>query len=90
MQYMVSYDQHHDRNYQPVWDQLRRWNAKRVLESVWFVESHLTAGQIRDQLQQTTRNEDSLVVVQLSPNANWATYRAQTEGVTWLQKNIAA
>ena len=35
MKYVVSYDQHRDRDYTSVWNQLSQWGAKRVLESVW-------------------------------------------------------
>jgi hypothetical protein len=90
MKYIISYDQHRDRDYTPVWTQLNSWGAKRVLESVWLLASSLTAQQIRDQLQTVTRKEDSLLVVELKPGSNWGTYQAQTPGVQWLQQNIAA
>ncbi len=90
MKYVVSYDQHRDRDYTPIWNQLSQWGAKRVLESVWFLTSSMTASEIRDQLMAVTRKEDSLVVLELTPSTKWGTYRAQDEGVQWLRTNIAA
>jgi hypothetical protein len=90
MNYVVSYDQHRDRDYTPIWNQFSKWGAKRVLESVLFFTSSMTASEIRDQLMAVTRKEDSLVVLELTPSAKWGTYRAQDEGVQWLRTNIAA
>jgi len=90
MHYVISYDQHRDRDYTPVWNQLNSWGAKRVLESVWLLTSALTADQIRDQLMAITRKEDSLLVIELKQASNWGTYQAQAAGVQWLRQNIAA
>jgi hypothetical protein len=46
--YIVSYDLHKERVYQPVWNKLEGWGATRLLESLWVLTSNLTASQIRD------------------------------------------
>ena len=88
--YVVSYDQHRDKDYTPVWTQLRNWGARRILESVWFVTSSLTAVQIRDTIRSVTRNEDSVAVIEIKQGSNWAAIAAQEEGVQWLRQNIMA
>jgi len=86
--YIISYDQHRDKDYTPVWNALRKSGAKRILESVWLLEIGLTAAQVLDSLKQLTRNEDSLAIVELKTESDWAAYRTQPEGVTWLQAHI--
>lgn len=86
--YMISYDQHRDKDYTPIWNQLRQWGAKRILESVWFAELNGTAAAVRDTLKTASRNEDSLIVVELKSGSGWAASGAQEEGVTWLRQHI--
>ncbi len=86
--YIISYDQHRDRDYTPIWTKLHQWGAVRVLESLWLANLQMTATQARDALRQTTRNEDSLVIIELMSGWGWATYQAQTTGVDWLSRNL--
>jgi CRISPR/Cas system-associated endoribonuclease Cas2 len=86
--YVISYDQHRDRDYTAVWTQLRQWGAARILESVWLLDSSQTATSIRERLQTVTRQEDSLFVIQVSANAQWGTFNVQASGLDWLQKHI--
>jgi hypothetical protein len=88
MQYVISYDQHRDRDYTPIWTILGQWGAQRILESVWFVTINATVGQIREALRAKTRNEDSLMIIELQPGSQWATYNAQAGGVNWLTDHI--
>ena len=86
--FMISYDQHRDKDYTPVWTQLRHWGAKRILESVWFANLNGTAISVRDALQRASRNEDSLVVVEIKAGSLWAAKGAQSEGVEWLKHSV--
>jgi hypothetical protein len=86
--YVVSYDQHRDRDYTPIWTLLHQWDAQRILESVWLVAINATVGAVRDALRAKTRNEDSLMVIELQPGNQWATYNAQINGVDWLTNHI--
>jgi hypothetical protein len=88
--YLVSYDQHRDRDYTAIWSALHGVGAVRILESVWFLISNSNAEGVRDWLRGVTRNEDSLLVVQIQPRANWAAYNAQSAGVEWLRQRVAA
>jgi hypothetical protein len=86
--YLVSYDQHRDRDYTSIWNQLKAWGAKRILESVWFVNVSGSAADVCNQLRRASKNEDSLAVVELTSGSNWATSGAQADGVNWLRQHI--
>ena len=86
--YVISYDQHRDKDYTPIWTTLRGWGAQRILESVWFLSHDASTGEIREALRVQTKQEDSLLVIELNQGANWSTFKAQPAGVTWLETNI--
>lgn len=86
--YAVSYDLHNVRHYQPVWDLLAKIGGVRVLESLWLVSNTATAVQIKDAVKAAADKDDSVVVLPLDPNGQWAVYRAQKLGADWLLKNI--
>jgi hypothetical protein len=86
--YAISYDQHRDRDYTPVWTLLHRWGAQRVLESLWLANLQGSAGEVRETIRQTTKNEDSIVVIELKPGSQWSSYSAQAGGTAWLNQNL--
>jgi hypothetical protein len=88
MLYVVSYDQHRDRDYTPVSTALKRLGAVSVLESVWLVDSNLTAAALRETLQTATRNEDSLLIIQVFTNSSWAAFKPHAGSLDWLKKHI--
>lgn len=88
--YIVSYDLHQQRHYQPVWNLLESMGATRLLESLWVITTNLTAAQIRDALQNVIDNDDSTAVIELKPGSWWANRLAKPLGVQWLQRNIMA
>lgn len=86
--YIVSYDLHNQRHYEPVWNLLGQLGATRLLESLWVVTSGLTAVQLRDALDKVIDKDDSTAVVELKSGSFWASQRAKPLGVEWLQRNI--
>jgi hypothetical protein len=88
--YIISYDLHNQRHYQPVWTLLQNLGAVRLLESLWVVTTTLSASQISDALQTVIDNDDSTAVVELKQGSWWANRLAKSEGVQWLQRNILA
>lgn len=88
--YLISYDLHNQRHYQPVWDWLNQVGGTRLLESLWVATLNLSAVQIRDALEQRVDQDDSIVVIELKAGSYWATRLAKTLGMQWLQKNIMA
>jgi hypothetical protein len=88
--YTVSYDLHRQRDYHPIWASLQALSAKRLLESLWLVNSNSTAIQLRDHLQQSLDGDDSIVVIQVPAGSLWATTRAQPDGVQMLRQHVLA
>lgn len=83
---MISYDQHKDKDYTPVWTLLKQWGAVRILESVWLVDIGQKATWVRDTLRAKTHEEDSVMVIQIFPNSDWSTFGSLKAGVDWLKK----
>ena len=78
--YEVSYDLHQPgRDYQPLWDRLRAWNAVRVLESVWIIPEAQTAAIVRDDLVQYMDANDSLFVAGMTGEAAWKNLKAGSD-----------
>ena len=88
--YIVSYDLHNQRHYQPVWDELEEMGATRLLESLWVLTSPLSASAIRDKLKNAADSDDSVAVVELKAGSYWACSKAKDAGVSWLRQNIKA
>ena len=86
--FAVSYDLHNQRTYPPVWQKLEGWNAVRLLESLWLVTLNATAAQVRDALTTATDKDDSIAVIELEAESDWACLRARDTGVAWLKKHM--
>jgi len=86
--FLVSYDLHRNRDYTRIINALKEQNAARILESVWFVSLSNSAGEVRDWLKGYIDNDDSIIVIELKQDSDWAGIRSQPKGIEWLQKNI--
>lgn len=87
--FIISYDLHRQRTYEPVWEMLEGWGAVRLLESLWVVTtSKGGAGEIRTALQAVIDNDDSLTVIELKAGSQWSAIRAKLAGTAWLSANI--
>ncbi|TPL48307.1 SinR [Mesorhizobium sp. B2-4-6] len=86
--YIISYDLHNQRNYEPVWDQLGAWGAVRLLESLWVLTSGINAATLRDELRGKMDGDDSVAVIELKPGSEWGSWNAKQAGVDWLSRNI--
>jgi len=65
--YLVSYDLRKQRDYQTLWDELRDFDAVRILESDWcFRRFNTTAVGLRDHFAQFIDADDGLFVVEMS------------------------
>lgn len=72
--YFLSYDLRKARNYQPLYDELARFNATRVLESLWaFKRINTSCAALREHFKQFIDRDDGLVVTEV---VDWATYKA--------------
>jgi hypothetical protein len=86
--YVISYDQHRDKDYTPIWNYLDKLGAVRVLESLWILESNSSASDLRNALRTATNDEDSIFVIQVFTNSGWAAYNIRPEGSGWLTRYI--
>lgn len=88
--FIISYDLHNQRNYEPVWALLESWGATRLLESLWVVSIDSTPRDLRDALNGVIDHDDSTVVIALKPGLGWGTMRARKPGVQWLRSHLSS
>ena len=70
-------------------DQLMRLGAVRAIESVWLLEWHGTAAQVRDLLSPHMGNSDHpIFVAELTGRAMWAGSGMMPPSPTWLLQRI--
>jgi hypothetical protein len=70
--FTISYDLNKPgQNYQPLYDELARIGAKRVLLSDWIVRTESTVITLRDHFRQFIDSNDRLLVVQVETWASW-------------------
>jgi CRISPR/Cas system-associated endoribonuclease Cas2 len=72
--YLISYDikENNSFEYQPLWDRLKEWAAKRVLYSEWVVDSDVgQAKNIYDDIAPLLSMNDGLLVQEMTKNAAW-------------------
>jgi CRISPR/Cas system-associated endoribonuclease Cas2 len=85
---LISYDLRNQRNYNPLYEQLNKWKAKRLLESVWLTELNTTSTSLRDDLKNLVDSDDGIAVIELKSDSMWATVRVKAEGLDWLKAKI--
>ncbi|TXH75089.1 MAG: hypothetical protein E6Q88_03930 [Lysobacteraceae bacterium] len=75
--FFIDYDLRNQRSYQPLYDELARFNARRVLESVWcFERINTNAAALRNHFKRFIDHDDGLCVTQV---VDWATRNANEE-----------
>ncbi len=71
--YFLDYDLRGSRNYEELYQTLKRFNAVRVLESQWcFNRINTNAAGLRDFFRKLVDADDGISVAEVS---SWATYR---------------
>jgi hypothetical protein len=75
--WLISYDLlKPGKDYQPLWDELKKLKAQRVLRSQWALRSSKSAIELRDYLKQYTDTTDRLLI---SPLDDWASYNTEVD-----------
>jgi CRISPR/Cas system-associated endoribonuclease Cas2 len=86
--YIITYDERaKHRDYKPLYDQLNAWRAAHLQNSVWLVDLTSNTSQIRDTLLKHMHPDDTVCVIQMFPNSNWAAINARPAGVDWLKSH---
>jgi CRISPR associated protein Cas2 len=71
--FFLSYDLRKGRDYQKMYDELAKYKAVRVLESLWCFNSASTAATLRDHFKGFIDSDDGLAIIEIS---DWATWNA--------------
>jgi hypothetical protein len=72
-QFFLSYDLRKQRDYQPLYDELARFDAVRILESEWaFNRYNINAAGLRDHFGKFIDADDGICVTEVT---DWATRR---------------
>ncbi|MGE5525930.1 MAG: hypothetical protein ACM3SS_19615 [Rhodospirillaceae bacterium] len=70
---LVTYDlKQPGRNYQPVWDYLKRFTYCKGLESVWLLDTTMSPEAVRDDLRGLVDPNDRIFAVRLF--RDWASF----------------
>lgn len=86
--YMISYDEKSAYDYTECYKLMRKWRAKRLLQSLWFANLNGTADDVLKAVNSALGNNAGVAVVQVFQNGDWSTIRAQKEGVQWLEEHM--
>ncbi len=85
--FLISYDLHKDRNYQPLYDAMEKLESKAILESVWMLEVNNTATEVRDWLHDLLDDDDKIFVIELRPQHAWASRNLGTSVNNWIREH---
>jgi CRISPR/Cas system-associated endoribonuclease Cas2 len=83
--YVITYDvrlTNHD--YKGLYDQLEKWKAAHLQNSVWLVDYNGKSKAVRDALKAHMHSDDTISVIQLAEDFDWATLRVRSEGTDWM------
>lgn len=70
--YFLTYDLRKSKNYQVLCDELKSFNAVRILESTWcFNRVNTSASGLRDYFKKYIDSDDALIVSEVT---DWASY----------------
>lgn len=71
--FFLSYDLRKVRDYSSLYSGIKSYpTCMQVLESLWYVESSMSASQIRDDLQRYMDKDDGIIVIRYGDSAAWA------------------
>lgn len=73
--YFLEYDLRKQRDYKTLYDELTRFNAVRILESLWcFNRINTNATGLRDYFRKLIDSDDGIMVSEVS---DWACFKAK-------------
>lgn len=71
--YFLTYDLRKQKNYQVLYDELKKFNAVRILESTWcFKRINTNSEGLRDYFKNYIDSDDGIIVSEIS---DWASSR---------------
>lgn len=83
--YVVSYDLNKDKNYQKLWDEMKRLGGHKPLESVYFLNVNSSDGaSLVTHLRKFIDDDDQIIAVKFTERPG--TYRAKAGTKEWLDQ----
>lgn len=86
--YVISYDLHKIRIYQPLVTALRAAGAVEALESFWLADLSQTADQVRDAVMSHIDGDDSVLVIEVKPGSWWSGFNISRPTQGWLRGHL--
>jgi hypothetical protein len=88
--YMISYDLRKNRDYDGLLKQLREWGCISPLKSFWLGNLKGPSSAIRDILMKQIDIDDGLIVCEIKPTTDWATFHLNNNQAAgdWIRKHI--
>jgi hypothetical protein len=76
--------------YETLIDLLQRsWNGRRIGNNIWIVEVEDRAVRALEQLTPLVGPDDSVVMIEVVPGADWGKLEGPTGWLNWLQERIS-
>ena len=85
--FVVSYDAHKVRDYTRFYKAAKEKSGVPLLDSMWAFEFSNAVAEVRDWAKALFDDDDSIVVIQLTPKLSWATRKADV-AAEWFKANI--
>ena len=76
---------HPEHDYGPLWLIMDSADAKRALDTTWFVESDQSVQEITEAVSRCLDHADRFFVVEIVRNAPWAAVRLEHDTALWLR-----
>ncbi len=83
-QFLITYDLHNRRNYLRLYQLMASWKAVRLTESIWLANLNGDAGIVRNIVASTVDHDDTVAVIEIKQDADWATLRVKPAASAWL------
>jgi hypothetical protein len=87
--YFITYDLHNRRDYVGLYQLLAGWKAVRLTQSDWLVRLNGAANVVRDLVLRHLDADDTVAVIEIPKDADWATMRVSAAANTFLSSNVA-
>ncbi|RLC50242.1 MAG: hypothetical protein DRI23_05655 [Candidatus Cloacimonadota bacterium] len=72
--YFLNYDLRNSRDYQKLYDELEKFDAVRILESLWcFKRANTSSSKLRGYFKQFIDSDDGLCISEVT---DWSTFNA--------------
>lgn len=85
--YLISYDAHYERDYQPFYDAMVEYGGVSILESLWGLElTDDDATVVRDWVVSLLNQDDSIFVLKLRPKHSYATQELSKDARAWMSR----